>query len=87
MDAEYIVTDSFHACAFSIIFGKPFIAIGNTGRGLSRFTSLLTTFGLQDRLVINETDFSNILRDIDETFHELTDLHRAESNYFLTTSI
>ena len=40
MDAKFIVTDSFHACVFSIIFGKPFIAIGNAGRGMSRFTSL-----------------------------------------------
>ncbi len=58
MDAEYIVTDSFHACAFSIIFGKPFIAIGNTGRGLSRFTSLLTTFGLQDRLILPQANLN-----------------------------
>ena len=50
-DAEYVITDSFHACVFSIIFNKPFFAVGNQGRGLSRFKSLLTMFGLQDRLL------------------------------------
>lgn len=51
MDAEFVITDSFHGCAFSIIFNKPFIAIGNKNRGIARFTSLLSTFGLQDRLI------------------------------------
>ncbi len=40
-DAEFVITDSFHACVFSIIFEKPFICIGNITRGLSRFTSIL----------------------------------------------
>ena len=50
-DANFVVTDSFHACVFSIIFNKPFIAIGNLGRGMTRFTSLLNRFGLQSRLI------------------------------------
>ena len=50
-DAEFVVTDSFHACVFSILFNKPFIAIGNVNRGLSRFTSLLEIFELTDRLM------------------------------------
>ena len=52
-DAEFVITDSFHACVFSIIFNKPFIAIGNQGRGLSRFSSLLEEYGLCDRLLVN----------------------------------
>lgn len=50
-DAELVITDSFHACVFSIIFRKPFICIGNKGRGSARFESLLSMFGLEDRLV------------------------------------
>ena len=50
-DAEYVVTDSFHACVFSILFGKPFIVIGNQNRGMERFRSLLKMVGLDDRLV------------------------------------
>ena len=50
-DAEFVVTDSFHACVFSIIFNKPFLALGNPQRGMSRFASLLGTFGLGRQLV------------------------------------
>lgn len=50
-DAEFVVTDSFHACVFSILFKKPFIVYGNKERGMSRFHSLLNLFGLEDRLV------------------------------------
>lgn len=52
-DAEYIVTDSFHACVFAILFKKPFIVYGNKERGMARFLSLLKIFGLEDRLVLN----------------------------------
>lgn len=38
--ADFVVTDSFHGCVFSIIFHKPFIAIANEFRGLDRFISL-----------------------------------------------
>ena len=52
-DASMVVTDSFHACVFSILFHKPFIALGNEGRGMSRFLSLLSMLGLQDRLLLS----------------------------------
>lgn len=56
-DARFVVTDSFHGCVFSIIFGKPFIAIGNAERGLGRFRSLLGELGLMDRLITTMQDF------------------------------
>lgn len=62
MDAEMTIVDSFHGMVFSIIFNKPFWAIGNVGRGMSRFTSLLRTFHLEDRLLdeehLDNVDFS-----------------------------
>ena len=51
MDAEYVLTDSFHGSVFSIMFHRPFVALGNAGRGQARFHSLLGLFGLEDRLV------------------------------------
>lgn len=50
-DCKFVVTDSFHACVFSILFNKPFIVFGNVRRGMERFLSLLSMFGLEDRLV------------------------------------
>lgn len=50
-NASYVITDSFHGSAFSIIFNKPFLAIGNFGRGYERFNDLLGRLKLMDRLV------------------------------------
>lgn len=50
-DAKVVITDSFHACVFSIIFNKPFIVIGNKQRGFSRFESLLSMFHLEKCLI------------------------------------
>lgn len=63
VDAKYIITDSFHGTVFAIIFGKPFISIGNKERGLARFTSLLKMFGLEDRLVTSINDVTQELID------------------------
>ena len=60
IDAEMVITDSFHGCAFSIIFNKPFWVIGNVARGMARFHSLLSIFGLESRLL----DVNN-LSDVD----------------------
>jgi len=57
-DAEFVITDSFHGCVFSIIFNKPFIVYGNERRGMARFESLLKMFGLDDRLVLSKDDVS-----------------------------
>jgi hypothetical protein len=58
-DASYVVTDSFHGAVFSIIFNKPFIVIGNKKRGVARFESLLSLFGLDNRLVISVKDLDS----------------------------
>lgn len=50
-DAKFVITDSFHATVFSILFGKSFIVIGNQERGLSRIISLLKMFGLENHVV------------------------------------
>lgn len=59
-DTDFVVTDSFHACVFSILFNKPFVVIGNTKRGMSRFTSLLSTFDLTNRLVTDSTQLNKM---------------------------
>ena len=55
-NADFIITDSFHGTAFSIIFNKPFLAISNIGRGAMRFTELLDKFSLLDRLAPDPTN-------------------------------
>ena len=66
MDAEMTIVDSFHGMVFSIIFNKPFWVIGNANRGMSRFTSLLKVFHLEDRLLdANQLQEVDINRPID----------------------
>ena len=59
MSSDFIVTDSFHGCVFSIIFRKNFIVLANKERGIDRFESILNLLSLQDRLVISSEDFEN----------------------------
>lgn len=63
MDAKFVITDSFHGTIFSIIFNKPFYAIANKNRGLTRFTSLLKLFNIENRLLFStddiDKDYSN----------------------------
>lgn len=60
-DASMVICDSFHGAVFSIIFNKPFWIIGNQDRGMARFNSLLSIFGLQERLIdIKRLDHFNI---------------------------
>lgn len=51
MDAKMVIVDSFHGAVFSIIFNKPFWVMANAKRGNARFDSLLSMFGLEDRMI------------------------------------
>ena len=87
-EASFVITDSFHGCLFSILFNKPFIAIGNKNRGLSRFQSLLTIFGLENRLVLDSSIDIECLIDqnIDwETVNSKIENYRLSSIKFLTS--
>ena len=65
-NADYIINDSFHACVFSILFHKQFTVIANKKRGKSRFKSLLSIFGLEDRIITSPEEYCQ-LPDIDYT--------------------
>lgn len=82
-DARYVLTDSFHACVFSIIFNRPFFVIGNLKRGNARFDSLLSMFGLEDRL-ISDADQIKYASDIDwDRVNAILEAKRNDSLEFL----
>jgi hypothetical protein len=62
MGAELVVTDSFHGTAFSINFNKNFVVLSNHLRGQSRLLSILSMFGLENRLATNPEDAVKILK-------------------------
>lgn len=91
MDAEFVVTDSYHGTIFSILFGKNFIAFGNRDRGLDRFTTLLDQLGLLDRLVLDH-DLSKIASLVEQpidypTVNTRLNGLRKSSREFLLTSL
>lgn len=58
-NTECYVGDSFHGLCFSIIFGRPFVCIVNQGQSLARFRTLLSTIGLENRMInIDQEDIS-----------------------------
>lgn len=88
--AKYVVTDSFHGTVFSILFNKQFIALGNKERGMSRFTSILKMFGLENRLVtsIDQIDKGILIQKIDyEKVNFILSDERAKSISFLKQSL
>ena len=86
-DADFVVTDSFHACVFSILFQKQFVVIGNQFRGSTRMQSLLEMFGLSSRLVDNIEEAQR-LDEIDyNAISERLSLMREKSTSFLFNSL
>lgn len=88
-EADMVLTDSFHGTVFSIIFNKPFWVIGNKGRGMARFESLLSLFNLNCRL-ISESNLMNIdfTKQIDwETVNERRNVLKKSSLLFLTNAL
>ena len=83
-DAEYVVSNSFHATAFSMIFERNFCVINRSEHINERMRSLLMNYMLDDRLVtdyseslLNDINFSEVLlplqEDIDHSKHYLNE--------------
>lgn len=92
INAEVVLTDSFHGVVFSIILGKKFIAFRNENRGLARFDSLARQLDLPDACFVDlekeEFSLSTLDRfvlpgDIDSRLMRL----RERSLAFLSTTI
>lgn len=49
--ADYLITNSFHATVFAILFRKQFIVLDHPSGGTARITGLLRLTGLHDRFV------------------------------------
>lgn len=55
-DAEFVVSNSFHATAFSLIFHREFCVVNRSEAINERMLSLLEQYGLQDRLITNKIE-------------------------------
>lgn len=89
-NSKFVITDSFHGTVFAIIFNKPFIVIGNIERGLSRIQSILSVFGLEDRLIIDDYKDSTILLNENINWQNVNSIlkeKKSEAEFFLLSNI
>ena len=56
-NAKYVFTNSFHGCAFSLIFEKEFYCIPHTTRGV-RMIDLMNGLDLSDHILSGENVFA-----------------------------
>lgn len=61
-NADVVITNSFHATTFSIIYEKEFYSLVVPNRG-SRVVELLSNLGLQNRIVVKNEDIPDSMRD------------------------
>ncbi|QSV13331.1 polysaccharide pyruvyl transferase family protein [Photobacterium ganghwense] len=89
-DSKFVITDSFHGVAFSILFNKQFIAIGNKGRGLARFLSILKLFNLENRLIhsVEGLEKVDLSTQIDyKIVNEILDKERIKASKLINSSL
>lgn len=86
--AQYVFTDSYHACCFSVLFNRPFKVFCRTGSGPStnmnsRMRTLFRLFQIADFMKSDETlakfDWENI--------NSLLNLHRKQSLAWLESTL
>ena len=87
-EARMVVTDSFHATVFSLLFRRPFIVTGNPGRGIARLQSILQALGLERHLVLTADAFEpNFDYTIPDAAYERLRQLRGESARFLDDAL
>ncbi|AEF84645.1 2-oxoglutarate decarboxylase [Treponema primitia ZAS-2] len=74
LNANFVITDSFHGTVFALLFNKPFVTIGNKMRGMSRFDSLFEMIENKERFT---TDAETIIGN--EKLFEALDYEKINS--------
>lgn len=88
-DADAVLTDSFHATVFSLLFGKPFLTfVKPEETSAGRIESLLTPFHLQHRLIQPGTqpDFHLLLEPLPENRSSILKAFRIQGREFLSSA-
>lgn len=90
--SDFIITDSFHGLAFSLIFHKQFIVLCANEKKFARLESLLSLVNLSDRYVKSSRDLlariDLLHRSIDfDEVDRILALERKKSIAFLTQNI
>lgn len=87
--ADYILSGSFHATAFSLMFHKPFLTILPGENTNARIENLMTLVGLENRTVSNSQQLGeNVFKSIDwDKVENRMQMHISESKQFLDKAL
>lgn len=86
-NAQYVITDSFHATAFSLNFNTQFIIV-YPGKYSTRLQSILEITGLENRVANDENDLSIVSENIDfEKVNKIIDEERNHSLEWLKNAL
>lgn len=87
-NAEYILTDSFHATVFSIIYNKKFMNVLPTNKTATRIESLHRLFNIEQRILQDFNDVESIDFTIDwNEINSILNQKRKESLKLLKSAI
>lgn len=91
-NSKFVITDSFHGLALSLLFNKQFIVLCADEKKFTRLESLLRLVGLEDRYVKTFHDFearkNELLSPIDYSNVNITlDSERSRYNHFIKKNI
>lgn len=87
-NAEFIVTNSFHGTAFSILFSKNFYAVRQHNGVDVRLDQLLSEFDLLDRFIEPDSDIQALPINIDYmALDQSNNKYIAESEYFINNQL
>lgn len=78
-NAEFVITNSFHGTAFSIVYHKRFLTMSKTGTA-SRTNELLTKLGLDKRLLKDDVDLEKAIMD-DIAYRQADSLLQTERQH------
>ncbi len=88
MNAEFVISASFHATMFSILFNKPFASLLPGSNTNARIEDILRLCGLEDRIVRDEQSLECITNQIDwEQVNEKIEKLKIESASKLTEAL
>lgn len=79
-NANYVVTDSHHGLAMSVIYNKQFICYANHNRGYARFTSLLNLLNIKNRMIENSKNLTQTLLKNDIDYKQVNHIIEKEKN-------
>lgn len=86
-NANYVITNTFHGTAFSIIFNKQFSVVPHTTRN-SRMNTILAHAGLENRFIIDISEWKKMTHYIDyEVVESRLKAWKERSRHFLQDAV